>query len=64
MYNPFPVLLSCHVGWKHECGSNKNPLFFSAVLYSPFAVLKMVSLEELSNNLHAMNSGICLMMGG
>ena len=36
----------------------ENPLFFSAVSYSPFAMLKMVSLEELLDNLQAMDSGI------
>ena len=43
---------------------DENPLYFSAVSYSPFAMLKMVSLEELSDNLQAMDSGICLMIGG
>ena len=42
----------------------ENPLFFSAVSYSPFALLKMVPLEELWDNLRAMDFGICLMMGG
>ena len=42
----------------------ENPLFFSTASYSPFALLKMVSLEELSDNLRAMDSDICLMMGG
>ena len=42
----------------------KTHRFFSAVSYSPFALLKMVSLEELSDNLRAIDSGICLMIGG
>ena len=50
--------------WGVNVSVGENPLFCSAVSYSSFALLKMVSLEELSDNLRAMNSGICLMMGG
>ena len=42
----------------------ENPLFSSAVSYTPFALLKIVSLEELSDNLRALDSGIVLVMGG
>ena len=42
----------------------ENPLLFSALSYSLFALLKMVSLEELLDNLRAMDSGIGLMIGG
>ena len=50
--------------WGVNISVGENPLFFSAASYSPFALLKMVSLEELSNSLRTMDSGICLMIGG
>ena len=34
----------------------ENPLFFIIASYSSFALLKMISLEELSDNLQAMVS--------
>ena len=40
----------------------EKALFFRAVSHSPFCVVKMVSLEKLSDNLLLMDSGVCLMM--
>ena len=58
----FPFLLR-FVGLGGEKDRDEEySLFFRAASYSGSAVLKMSSLDELSDSLPMMDAGICLMM--